>query len=72
MQMTDNIIMSGSEDASIKMLDLNSGKVVNTFNGHVWGVACLQFKDNYIVRSATHCARVDNELTVGCVSHFCR
>lgn len=58
MQMTDNIIMSGSEDATTKMLDLNSGKVVNTFSGHIWGVACLQFKDHLLVY-----LRLNNELS---------
>lgn len=49
MQMSNNLIMSGSEDATIKMLDLNSGKIVNRFHGHVWGVACLQFDSTHLV-----------------------
>jgi len=48
-QMTGNVVLSGSEDASMKMFDLNSGKAVHSFLGHVWGVACLQFNDDYIV-----------------------
>lgn len=43
LQFQDNILATGSYDATIKIWDLDTGKELRTLEGHTSGVRCLQF-----------------------------
>ncbi|KAK7726683.1 hypothetical protein SLS57_003244 [Botryosphaeria dothidea] len=46
LQFDDNILATGSYDATIKIWDINTGEEIRTLTGHTAGVRCLQFEDN--------------------------
>lgn len=46
LQFDDNILATGSYDATIKIWDINTGEEIRTLAGHTAGVRCLQFEDN--------------------------
>jgi F-box/WD-40 domain protein MET30 len=48
LQFRDNILATGSYDASIKIWDIESGKEIRTLTGHGSGVRCLQFDDKQL------------------------
>lgn len=49
LQFIDNILATGSYDATIKIWDLDTGEVLRTLHGHTSGVRCLQFDDNKLI-----------------------
>jgi F-box/WD-40 domain protein MET30 len=49
LQLVDNILATGSYDASIKIWDLDTGLEKRTLRGHTMGIRCLQFDDNKLI-----------------------
>ncbi|CAK4020576.1 E3 ubiquitin ligase complex SCF subunit sconB [Lecanosticta acicola] len=43
LQFTDNVLITGSYDTTVKVWDINTGECVRTMNGHTMGIRCLQF-----------------------------
>ncbi|KAJ1524702.1 hypothetical protein HK096_000842 [Nowakowskiella sp. JEL0078] len=61
-------VISGSQDASIKIWELNSGKCVKTLRGHQLAVVCLQFDLHKIVSgSADKTIKVWDRVTGACL-----
>ena len=54
-----NVLISGSSDKSIKLWDTNSGKLIETFNGHENAVTITI---NYLYLSYTVCALILTEI----------
>jgi F-box and WD-40 domain protein MET30 len=51
-QFQDNILASGSYDATIKIWDLDTGEELRTLEGHTSGIRCLQFHKNQLFSGA--------------------
>jgi len=49
LQFDDNILASGSYDATIKIWDIESGKELRTLSGHTSGIRCLQFDEHKLM-----------------------
>jgi F-box and WD-40 domain protein MET30 len=49
LQFQDNILATGSYDATIKIWDLDTGRELQTLKGHTMGIRCLQFDDNKLI-----------------------
>ncbi len=45
--------ISGSEDCTLKLWDLHTGKCLNTLHGHAGGVVCLRFDASKIVSGSS-------------------
>ncbi|KIW04743.1 hypothetical protein, variant [Verruconis gallopava] len=45
----ENIICSGSYDASVRMFDADSGELLKTFHGATQGIRCLQFNNRQLI-----------------------
>ena len=45
LQFSDNVLVTGSYDTTIKIWDIENGKEIRTLTGHTSGVRCLQFDD---------------------------
>lgn len=45
LQFSDNVLATGSYDATIKIWDIENGTEIRTLIGHTSGVRCLQFDD---------------------------
>ncbi|KAF2743353.1 F-box/WD repeat-containing protein pof1 [Sporormia fimetaria CBS 119925] len=62
LQFDDRILMTGSYDATVKIWDLKTGKVIRTLTGHTQGIRCLQFDDGgrLITGSLDHTIKVWN------------
>jgi F-box/WD-40 domain protein MET30 len=52
LQFQDNILATGSYDATIKIWDLDTGKELRTLEGHTSGVRCLQFYNCQLISGA--------------------
>jgi F-box/WD-40 domain protein MET30 len=49
LQFHDNILATGSYDATIKIWDIDTGKELRTLVGHTSGVRCLQFDQKQLI-----------------------
>jgi len=69
LQFIDNILATGSYDATIKIWDLDTGEVLRTLQGHTSGIRCLQFDDNKLISgSLDKTLKVWNWRTGECIS----
>lgn len=71
LQFEDNILMTGSYDATIKIWDTETGEELRTLRGHNAGVRCLQFDDSKLITgSLDRSLRVWNWRTGECISKY--
>lgn len=71
LQFEDNILMTGSYDATIKIWDMETGEELRTLRGHTAGVRCLQFDDTKLITgSLDRSIRVWNWRTGECISKY--
>ena len=49
LQFDDNILATGSYDATIKIWNIETGKEIRTLRGHTMGIRCLQFDDTKLI-----------------------
>ena len=49
LQFDDNVLITGSYDATIKVWDLETCEEIRTLYGHESGIRCLQFDDNKLI-----------------------
>jgi F-box/WD-40 domain protein MET30 len=69
LQFEDNILMTGSYDATVKIWDMETGEELRTLRGHTAGVRCLQFDDTKLITgSLDRTIKVWNWRTGECVS----
>jgi F-box/WD-40 domain protein MET30 len=45
-QFDDNVLLSGSYDATVKVWDIHTGEELRTLKGHTSGIRCLQFDES--------------------------
>ncbi|OCK76231.1 WD40 repeat-like protein [Lepidopterella palustris CBS 459.81] len=68
LQFDDNILVTGSYDATVKVWDIESGEEIRTLKGHTQGIRCLQFDDSRLLTgSLDSTIRVWNWRTGDCV-----
>lgn len=71
LQFADDVLATGSYDATIKIWDLESGQELRTLRGHTMGVRCLQFDDNKLISgSLDKTLKVWNWRTGECISTY--
>ncbi len=71
LQFDDNILATGSYDATIKIWDVDSGEEIRTLRGHDSGVRCLQFDDTKLISgSMDRSLKVWNWRTGECISTY--
>ncbi|KIX03884.1 uncharacterized protein Z518_07437 [Rhinocladiella mackenziei CBS 650.93] len=71
LQFCDNILATGSYDATIKIWDLDTGQDLRTLRGHAMGIRCLQFDDNKLISgSLDKTLKVWNWRTGECISTY--
>lgn len=71
LQFEDNILMSGSYDATVKIWDTDTGEELRTLKGHTAGVRCLQFDDTKLITgSLDRTIRIWNWRTGECISRY--
>lgn len=71
LQFEDNILMTGSYDATVKIWDTETGEELRTLRGHNCGVRCLQFDDSKLITgSLDRSVRVWNWRTGECISKY--
>ncbi|KAJ5550358.1 hypothetical protein N7535_001704 [Penicillium sp. DV-2018c] len=71
LQFEDNILMTGSYDATVKIWDTETGEELRTLKGHQAGVRCLQFDDTKLITgSLDRSIRVWNWRTGECISKY--
>ncbi len=71
LQFCDNILATGSYDATIKIWDVDTGKELRTLKGHTMGIRCLQFDDNKLISgSLDQTLKVWNWRTGECISTY--
>ncbi|KAL7772636.1 hypothetical protein CFE70_002596 [Pyrenophora teres f. teres 0-1] len=46
LQFDDEVLITGSYDATVKVWDINTGQEIRTLTGHTKGIRCLQFEDS--------------------------
>ncbi|KAJ5464936.1 E3 ubiquitin ligase complex SCF subunit sconB [Penicillium daleae] len=71
LQFEDNILMTGSYDATVKIWDMETGEELRELRGHTAGVRCLQFDDTKLITgSLDRTIRVWNWRTGECLSTY--
>lgn len=71
LQFDDNILMTGSDDTTIKIWDIESCQEIRTLIGHTDRVRCLQFDDTKLISgSDDHSVKVWNWRTGECISTY--
>ncbi|KAJ6008230.1 E3 ubiquitin ligase complex SCF subunit sconB [Penicillium herquei] len=71
LQFEDNILMTGSYDATVKIWDMETHEELRTLRGHTAGVRCLQFDDTKLITGGLDCSiRVWNWRTGECISKY--
>lgn len=59
LQFDDEVLMTGSYDATVKIWDIKTGKEIRTITGHTQGIRCLQFDENKLITGS-----LDNTMKV--------
>ena len=49
LQFDDQILITGSYDATVKVWDIKTGQEIRTLTGHTAGIRCLQFDDSKLI-----------------------
>ncbi|USP77701.1 uncharacterized protein yc1106_04975 [Curvularia clavata] len=49
LQFDDEVLITGSYDATVKVWDIKTGQVLRTLTGHSQGIRCLQFEDSKLI-----------------------
>ena len=71
LQFEDNILATGSYDATIKIWDMETGEELRTLRGHESGIRCLQFDDTKLISgSMDQSLKVWNWRTGECISTY--
>ncbi|PWY71867.1 sulfur metabolite repression control protein [Aspergillus eucalypticola CBS 122712] len=71
LQFEDNILATGSYDATIKIWDTETGQEIRTLRGHESGIRCLQFDDTKLISgSMDGSVKVWNWRTGDCISTY--
>ena len=71
LQFDDNILATGSYDATIKIWDIETGEEIRTLHGHTSGIRCLQFDDTKLISgSIDKSLKVWNWRTGECISTY--
>lgn len=71
LQFDDNILATGSYDATIKIWDIETGEEIRTLRGHVSGIRALQFDDTKLISgSLDRTLKVWNWRTGECISTY--
>lgn len=71
LQFDDNILATGSYDATIKIWDIETGEELRTLRGHTSGIRALQFDDTKLISgSLDRTLRVWNWRTGECMSTY--
>ncbi|KAL1847195.1 hypothetical protein Plec18170_008759 [Paecilomyces lecythidis] len=71
LQFEDNILATGSYDATIKIWDTDTGEELRTLRGHTSGIRCLQFDDTKLISgSIDRTIKVWNWRTGECISTY--
>ncbi|KAJ5683622.1 E3 ubiquitin ligase complex SCF subunit sconB [Penicillium macrosclerotiorum] len=71
LQFEDNILMTGSYDATIRIWDMETGEELRALRGHTAGIRCLQFDDTKLITgSLDRSIRVWNWRTGECISRY--
>lgn len=69
LQLEDNILASGSYDATIKIWNVETGEEIRTLRGHQAGIRALQFDDTKLISgSLDHTIKIWNWHTGECIS----
>jgi F-box/WD-40 domain protein MET30 len=59
LQFDDQILVTGSYDATVKIWDIKTGQEIRTLVGHTQGIRCLQFDDSKLITGS-----LDNSIKV--------
>jgi F-box/WD-40 domain protein MET30 len=71
LQFYDNILATGSYDATIKIWNIETGKEIRTLRGHTMGIRCLQFDDTKLISgSLDKTLKIWNWRTGECLSTY--
>ena len=71
LQFFDNILATGSYDATIKIWNIETGKEIRTLRGHTMGIRCLQFDDTKLISgSLDKTLKIWNWRTGECLSTY--
>ncbi|KAL2156643.1 hypothetical protein VTH82DRAFT_1388 [Thermothelomyces myriococcoides] len=69
LQLDDNILATGSYDATIKIWNIETGEEIRTLRGHTRGIRALQFDDSKLISgSLDHTIKIWNWHTGECIS----
>lgn len=59
LQFDEQILVTGSYDATVKIWDIKTGQEIRTLTGHTQGIRCLQFDDSKLITGS-----LDNSIKV--------